>query len=429
MSDSNVPFDHSWQEDVLRNIGSVTVGGTPRTSVGKYWNGDVPWMVSGDVHLKRITDVPARITDLGLRSSNATLVDPPTVAVSLAGQGKTRGTAAFVLCRLCTNQSVALIKCSPSCVVAEYLFYNLEFRYEELRSRSAGEGRAGLSKKILEEIPIPLPPLSQQVKIAEILSEIDRVIEQTRALIDKQKRIKIGLMQDLLTRGIDEHGNLRTEQTHKFKDSPLGRIPEEWIVKILDEILILKQYGISTVLTENQIGISVLRMNNLIDGEINYSDLKYSNEPATLKLLLDDGDVLFNRTNSIDYVGRTAIYRNKETPASFASYLIRLVPDLTILLPEYLNLWLNDATSQVRVKQLATIGVQQANINPTNLGTLMVAIPESLDEQKMIVDAVLTCAGKISKIRGNLVKLVSIKKALMQDLLTGSRHMNFLKIA
>ena len=97
MSDLNIPFDHPWQEDVLGNIGNVVVGGTPRTSVGKYWNGDVPWMVSGDVHLKRITNVSGRITDLGLRSSNATLVAPPAVAVSLAGQGKTRGTVAPIV--------------------------------------------------------------------------------------------------------------------------------------------------------------------------------------------------------------------------------------------------------------------------------------------------------------------------------------------
>ena len=101
------------------------------------------------------------------------------------------------------------------------------------------------------------------------------------------------------------------------------------------------------------------------------------------------------------------------------------MPDSTTLLPEYLNLWLNDAVSQVRVKQLATIGVQQANINPTNLGTLTVAIPGSLDEQRAIVGAVLACADRITKARQELDKLASIKRALMQDLLTGSRHMNF----
>jgi hypothetical protein len=83
------------------------------------------------------------------------------------------------------------------------------------------------------EYPISKP---EQTKIAEVLSTVDRAIEQTEALIAKQQRLKTGLMQDLLTRGIDEHGNLRSEETHKFKDSPLVRIPVEWETTTLGEL-------------------------------------------------------------------------------------------------------------------------------------------------------------------------------------------------
>src|SRR5699024_6212966 len=76
----------------------------------------------------------------------------------------------------------------------------------------------------------------EQSKIAEVLSTVDRAIAQTEALIAKQQRIKTGLMQDLLTRGIDEHGNLRNEATHTFKDSPLGRIPVEWQIASLYDL-------------------------------------------------------------------------------------------------------------------------------------------------------------------------------------------------
>jgi len=319
-----------------------------------------------------------------------------------------------------------LASISGKTVITEYLEHFLRLEEGCFRTASQGSTFEAINSNELEQWPIFHPTCRrEQKKIAEIISTVGQVTEKTEALIAKQQRIKIGLMQNLLTCGIDEHGNLRSEKTHKFKDSLLGRIPEEWITRSLDEILILKQYGISTGLTEDQAGVPVLRMNNLVDGEINYSELKYSNESTVLKSMLDDGDVLFNRTNSIDYVGRTAIYRHRETPVSFASYLVRLVPDPTTLLPEYLNLWLNDAVSQVRVKQLATIGVQQANINPTNLGALTVAIPGSLDEQRVIVGAVLACAGQITKTRQELDKLASIKRALMQDLLTGSRRMNF----
>src|SRR2546425_4484852 len=131
MSENSTPFNHPWPEDIIDNVATVTVGGTPSTDVSSYWGGQVPWMASGDIHLKRIFDVPQRISELGLRHSNARLVDPPCVAIALAGQGKTRGTAALVLCRLCTNQSVALISPKTQDVVAEYLFLNLQFRYDE----------------------------------------------------------------------------------------------------------------------------------------------------------------------------------------------------------------------------------------------------------------------------------------------------------
>jgi len=77
------------------------------------------------------------------------------------------------------------------------------------------------------------PSSPERSKIAEILSTVDRAIEQTEALIAKYQRIKTGLIHDLLTHGIDENGSIRTEATHKFKDSLLGRIPAEWAVGTL----------------------------------------------------------------------------------------------------------------------------------------------------------------------------------------------------
>jgi len=106
----------------------------------------------------------------------------------------------------------------------------------DLRTLNEATGVPSLSRDLLYKISMPTPPIAEQSKIAEVLSTVDRAIEQTEALIAKQQRIKTGLIQDLLTRGIDEHGNLRSEQTHEFKDSALGRIPVEWDVATVDQI-------------------------------------------------------------------------------------------------------------------------------------------------------------------------------------------------
>jgi type I restriction enzyme S subunit len=118
-----------------------------------------------------------------------------------------------------------------------YLEHYLIFKEQSFQNASQGSTFAAINSTELKGWPIDYPSSKpEQTKIAEILSTVDRTIEQTEALIAKQQRIKTGLMQDLLTRGLDEHGNLRSEQTHQFKDSPLGRIPVEWDVKLADEL-------------------------------------------------------------------------------------------------------------------------------------------------------------------------------------------------
>ena len=405
-------------------VGTVTVGGTPSTSVPEYWDGAIPWMASADVHGRVIDDVPTRISELGLRHSSAMMVDPPSVAVALAGQGRTRGTAAYIRCALCTNQSVALLKGNPCELDTEYLLHNLSFRYSELRSRSAGGGRAGLTKTILDQLPLPLPAVPEQSKIAEVLSAMDRAIDDTEALIVKQQRIKTGLTQDLLTRGIDEHGNLRSEMTHKFKDSPLGRVPVEWESASLAVFVPSAEYGISTSLGES--GYPVLRMNNLLDGEAKLSDLKFTDAPVPEHLWLRDGDVLFNRTNSWEHVGRTGIWRGQIENATFASYLVRLNPHPDKLLPEMLNFWLNWEWIQIAMRRQATPAVQQVNINPTNLRSIPAAFPRNLDEQTTITVRISAVREALDSYRQHLHKLKCIKTGLLQDLLTGDRRVTAL---
>ncbi len=118
---------------------------------------------------------------------------------------------------------------------AEYFYYALKSWEDYLKGQTSGSGIPHVDKEILGNLILFNCEKLEQSKIAEILSTVDRVIEQTEALIAKQQRIKTGLMQDLLTCGIDEHGNLRSEETHEFKDSPLGRIPVEWDAKIFRE--------------------------------------------------------------------------------------------------------------------------------------------------------------------------------------------------
>jgi type I restriction enzyme S subunit len=224
-------------------------------------------------------------------------------------------------------------------------------------------------------------------------------------------------MQDLLTRGIDEHGNLRSEETHEFKDSPLGRIPKDWVCSLLSCFVPSTEYGISTSLGD--FGTPVLRMNNFSEGEADVSDLKHTELMVPEKLWLRDGDVLFNRTNSWEHVGRTGIWRCQIEKTTFASYLVRLTPDPDKLLSEFLNIWLNWEPTQIAMRKFATPAVQQVNINPTNLRAIHAAFPDSLHEQAEIVKSFTRIRNTIKSNVESLAKLRYLKTALMQDLLTG----------
>ncbi len=192
-----IPED--WNTKAIGNFAECIAGGTPSTSVPEYWDGAIRWMSSGELNKKLVKDVVGRITERGLRESNAKVVPPRCVLVGLAGQGKTRGTVAISLVDLCTNQSIVAIL-PNDLFVPEYLYFNLDFRYHELRGMSTGDGgRGGLNLGIIRSINVPFPDIAEQRAIAEVLSDVDGLLAALEALIAKKRAIKQAAMQQLLT--------------------------------------------------------------------------------------------------------------------------------------------------------------------------------------------------------------------------------------
>lgn len=187
---------------VVTNIGQFTdccAGGTPSTKVSAYWGGSHPWMSSGELHLKQVHTVADYITDEGLVNSSTKYVPKNSVLVGLAGQGKTRGTVAINRIELCTNQSIAAIFPSEH-HSTEFLFYNLDNRYEELRSLSTGDGgRGGLNLTVIRKLHLAFPPKEEQTAIAAILSDMDEDIQTLQQRLNKTRQLKQGMMQELLT--------------------------------------------------------------------------------------------------------------------------------------------------------------------------------------------------------------------------------------
>lgn len=188
-----------WSTREIGEFARVTAGGTPATSVSRYWGGGIRWMSSGELHQKRVNEVRGRITADGLRESSAQLLPPGSVLIGLAGQGKTRGTVAISKVDLTTNQSIAGIL--PGLEHdSRFLYYNLDTRYDELRGESTGDGgRGGLNLAIIKRLKVHMPDVLEQTAIADVLSEVDDEIDILRRRLAKTEDIRQGMMQELLT--------------------------------------------------------------------------------------------------------------------------------------------------------------------------------------------------------------------------------------
>lgn len=192
-------FAAEWSVRRIGDFAEVKAGGTPSTAVPRYWGGEVRWMSSGEIHKKRVWEVAGRITQDGLRESSAQLLPVGTVLMALAGQGKTRGTVAVSHVELATNQSVAGIFPSDQ-HDSDFLYYNLDTRYDELRGESAGDGgRGGLNLTIIKRLDVLMPCVDEQRAIATVLNEVDGEIVALERRLKSARAIKTGMMQELLT--------------------------------------------------------------------------------------------------------------------------------------------------------------------------------------------------------------------------------------
>ena len=276
-----------------------------------------------------------------------------------------------------------------------------------------GITRFGLTLVATRSLPILLPPLPEQRAIAAVLDSIDEAIEKTEAVISATERLRDALLHLLLTRGVPGWHS-------EWKDvGGLGTIPASWEVVRLGDVLKSTTYGTNVRLgTEG--ATTVLRMSNLQNGKVDLSEVRRANLSDKELAILDlaPGDILFNRTNSRDLVGKVAIVHTLPNSTSFASYLVRLRVRENRANPFWLAALLHSQSCQSRIRRLATPGVSQANINPTSLKSLAIALP-ALPEQRIIASLLGGVDESIEQGRAETGTLQSLKASSADALLTG----------
>jgi type I restriction enzyme, S subunit len=392
-----------WQKTKIDNIAKVTSGGTPDSTNPEYWNGSIPWMNSGELNNKRIYSVSNFITSKGLKESSTKLIPPKCVLIGLAGQGKTRGTAAINYIELCTNQSIASIHPNKDVFDSEFLYQKVDSMYDKLRYLSAGDGgRGGLNLQIIKDIEIVFPAINEQQKIASCLFSLDKVISFHNQKLELLKKHKNGLMQNLFPHG---------------KERPKYRFPEfknddKWTKKGLGDIAEIGR-GKSKHRPRDAAFLYGGKYPFIQTGDVKKASLyltkysqTYSEEGLKQSRLWNEGTLCITIAANI---AETAILKIK---ACFPDSIIGLTPkkgEADIVFIKYL---FDVFKSQI---QSVSQGVAQDNLNQEKLLQIEFSFPRLLEQQK-IAFCLESLDSLIEEETEKISQLMLHKKALLQGL-------------
>jgi len=307
-----------------------------------------------------------------------------------------------------------VIRTGPS-IDRKYLWHFVRqetFRRKAEQNMTGSVGQLRVPKEFIERSPILLPPLEAQRALIENLDLVTAKSSSARLHLAAARRAIERFRQAVLAAACSgrltadwraKHPNTRhNESTHREVaaksnrrppreqaiDLPLPEIPASYLATSVGRASVRLEYGTSMKATASaNTGIPVLRMGNIQNGQLELHDLKYCVSDCEIKrLLLQDGDLLFNRTNSPELVGKSAVFHEAKA-MTFASYLIRVRFPPEVALPDFVNYWLNSAWGRTWARLAKTDGVSQSNINGSKLSLMPLPLPlPPIEEQRVIVE-------------------------------------------
>ena len=336
----------------LGDIFEIGSGGTPSKKHPEYYGGDIPWVKTGDLKNIYLDHIEDTITEDGLNNSSAKMYEPGTVL--LAMYGATIGATSILKIPACTNQACAAFKPNDK-AVPEFLYFFLRSKKEVFTKDGVGGAQPNISASYLKRVEIELPDLAEQKEIVDILMKVSSIIAaRNQQLTELDNLIKV--------RFIELFG--------VYPINPMG-----WETGTIRDVVTDVRYGSSRPAV-NGGKYPYLRMNNITyGGELDLSDIKRIDVPENEleKCTVRRGDVLFNRTNSKELVGKTCVYDRDEMMV-LAGFVIRVrVNDL--VLPEFLSAFLNADFSKKTLLGMCKAAIGQANINAQELQNIGIYIP------------------------------------------------------
>jgi len=384
-----------WSKMRLGDVITFRGGGTPRKDVAQFWGKEIPWATVKDFKSLSLSKTQDFITKEGLKASSANLIPAGHVIIPTR---MALGKAAINTIDLAINQDLrALI---PNIDIdSTYLLHAMLGLAEEIERHGSGATVKGITQRKLSELGIIVPPLSEQKRIAGILDAADAL---------RAKRRESLAQLDAL---------LQSTFLEMFGD-PL-RNSMGWYMGVVGDFLESANYGTSRKADPKQGNYPVLRMNNITyKGSWDFSQLKYVDltEKEAAKHLVHKGQVLFNRTNSKELVGKTAVYR-EDTPMAFAGYLVRGVVNEKAH-PEYIGAFMNTPHIKLFLRNKCKSIVGMANINAKEFQAIPMPKPP-LDLQVRFATIVDSIEQQKSRLRAHLAELDALFASLQARAFAG----------
>ena len=379
-------------------------GGTPFRDNKLFWNGEIPWATVKDLKGNRLKKTQEYISCLGLSSSSANMV--PSGVLIIATR-MALGKAVFFDKAVAINQDLKALYTNDF-TDSEFIFHWFHANSIEIEKTGSGSTVKGIRLEVLKDFKYLLPPLKEQKKIAEILSTVDEKIEVVEQQINETKELKKGLMQKLITKGINHS---------KFKDSPLGQIPDSWEIGTF--------YDYTKVNQGLQISISK-RLKKKIVGSEKYITIQFLNKPndisniyyvtpPTKGVVCSKDEILMTRT------GNTGIVITN-VEGVFHNNFFKVAFDRDVFIKDYLFYYLNSFCIQSLIRLYAG-GTTIPDLNHGDFYKITLLKP-SIKEQIKIAEILTTVDNKLDILEKKKSEIKDLKKGLMQQLLTGKTRVN-----
>ena len=380
----------------LGDVCTIVSGTTPKSNCPEYWDGNINWVTPAELNDDSdvIYESQRKITEQAVQDSSLKPFPAGTVLLSSrAPIGKVAIAGVEMYC----NQGFKNLICSDK-IYNRYLYHFLKTSTEYLNSLGRGATFKEISKSIVENIAIPLPSLAEQRRIAAVMDKVSGLIAKRREQLDK----------------LDEL--VKARFVEMFGD-PVSNL-KGWERKTIRDVVSEVKYGTSRPAVDGG-AYKYLRMGNItFDGHLDLSDLKYIDIPDSEleKCLVRKGDVLFNRTNSKELVGKTCVF-DLDEPMVIAGYIIRVRVNKKVL-PIYLSAVLNSRYGKQTLADMCKAIVGQANINAQELQDIAILIPP-IELQEKFSDYAETIKKSKLTIQQSLDKLKVLQKALRQQYFGG----------